>query len=528
MAKKSKPFNDEWVSIAEVLKQDKSFVWTISEEIKSVVKIVEGEYHQFAFDADDLEQPFPVYMPPSQELGDAIRKENTWRFLAYLEAEGIISNLHIPVFKRNKNQELAELRFLGVYLNTEAALMDSLRNPEKFKKDYVTSFKVEDWARFRKVAENVNAKKHSLVLEGIGDKITVDPVTLDIVLSELKEYAIKNPDSNWTKGDIFLDSVESGLETDEAKQKLQVMKFLKLRDLFNDYEIVERPDTITLKDKTKNEVEEISFPTYVARFDFKVSAYFEIIKSLWLPKTEKIQEIAGLFFNMIQVVEAYFQEPLKHDAKLNNYYSQLDKKIKELLDDPTLPPPLETEYDKPFPDLFSAPEILDKTNTTIQSHLNSMYAYYGKLQDFIAGYSVDKVDTGIEGLDKYLNDLNSPNQLLIADESNTAEAQNTDDKTSVYVSEDDGIFLNPDTKKPSYPISGKRAKLVWLLKDGRKMTGNQLSEILGQTLQVVSKGVDEINNQFKSNLGVSNDLVIRLKTGGYKLNQEHFTIQFIE
>ncbi len=100
-------------------------------------------------------------------------------------------------------------------------------------------------------------------------------------------------------------------------------------------------------------------------------------------------------------------------------------------------------------------------------------------------------------------------------------------KIKLFFSADDGLYREKNNKKISYPIRGKRAKLVKFLKNG-KIKGSELVLQLDQPLYLVSKEIEEINTNFKAKLELADGLIIRLETGGYKLDNTKFLIQFLD
>lgn len=98
----------------------------------------------------------------------------------------------------------------------------------------------------------------------------------------------------------------------------------------------------------------------------------------------------------------------------------------------------------------------------------------------------------------------------------------------IYITIEDGIFMNRETATPSYPIGrkSKRAKLVWKLRGG-VVSGPDLKKYLDiKKLPNVKESIDEINKLFKSHLSLENDLIVHVATGGYMFNDE-FNVQFL-
>ena len=99
-------------------------------------------------------------------------------------------------------------------------------------------------------------------------------------------------------------------------------------------------------------------------------------------------------------------------------------------------------------------------------------------------------------------------------------------KPTVFISEESGILLNRRSKIPNYPITGKRGRLIQhLIKNKKALPGPILSKALLQNAQSLSRSISEINEAFAAMSGYRDDLIVRVPTGGYKLNRERFKFQ---
>lgn len=96
-------------------------------------------------------------------------------------------------------------------------------------------------------------------------------------------------------------------------------------------------------------------------------------------------------------------------------------------------------------------------------------------------------------------------------------------KPVIGISREKGIYrLDVNDPDLVYPITGNRSDLVWKLRDQPKVMG----ALLSNDLQSLSKAVNAINILFRNKLGLDMDLILHMKTDGYKLNYEHCEIQF--
>ncbi|MDD2495077.1 MAG: hypothetical protein PHE29_07795 [Tissierellia bacterium] len=103
-----------------------------------------------------------------------------------------------------------------------------------------------------------------------------------------------------------------------------------------------------------------------------------------------------------------------------------------------------------------------------------------------------------------------------------------DDKIRIFISNDKGIYINEDIKKPSYPIKKERLRLLKFLKDGKK-DGTILAENLYKSnMSVLVSAISDINRIFKKTFNFKNSLIIKVDTGGYRLNISNYTIKFMD
>lgn len=102
-----------------------------------------------------------------------------------------------------------------------------------------------------------------------------------------------------------------------------------------------------------------------------------------------------------------------------------------------------------------------------------------------------------------------------------------DHRTKLFISAKYGIYLDPETRRPAYAISGKRAKLLQCLLKLGASTGPELANKFYRTkenLPLLSQEISKINKAFRKILDLSEDLIIRVSTGGYELNREKYNI----
>ncbi len=100
-------------------------------------------------------------------------------------------------------------------------------------------------------------------------------------------------------------------------------------------------------------------------------------------------------------------------------------------------------------------------------------------------------------------------------------------KIRIFISQEEGIYRNEKKSKLNYPIRGKRARLISSLKETKK-DGKLLSGLYTENnFSQLSKEIDQINTTFRKKIRVKNNLIVHIKTGGYKLNRENYEIKFV-
>ena len=102
-----------------------------------------------------------------------------------------------------------------------------------------------------------------------------------------------------------------------------------------------------------------------------------------------------------------------------------------------------------------------------------------------------------------------------------------DRRIKLFISQDEGIYKNEITRKPNYPISGRRSKIITRLENGKKV-GSSLIKLFNIDYQMLSKEIGEINDNFREKLKLEKNLIVSVETGGYKLNDESYDIKFIK
>jgi hypothetical protein len=156
---------------------------------------------------------------------------------------------------------------------------------------------------------------------------------------------------------------------------------------------------------------------------------------------------------------------------------------------------------------------------------NNKYPDWDEITKFTQTYfeviSVEKVESEIRRLKKAGLSIDGLQAELNKQETLDAK------KVKLYFSNDKGIFGTFNEKEIIYPIKGKRQKMIKLLKDGKKDL-KILCKIQDQKDTLLMKEIIKINKNFRDKFKVKNDLIKNIPTGGYKLNDENYDIEFEE
>lgn len=102
------------------------------------------------------------------------------------------------------------------------------------------------------------------------------------------------------------------------------------------------------------------------------------------------------------------------------------------------------------------------------------------------------------------------------------------DKCKLKISKDEGI-VRVDNHS-SYPIKGKRLKIIETLKDEKSRSGEEIIRMYNPekgNLNLLSGEITNINETLRRKIGVKVDIILSLETVGYKLNSNDFSFEFL-
>lgn len=346
----------------------------------------------------------------------------------------------------------------------------------------------------------------------------------EIALSELCKQALKTKNPNdLMNGQVSLGALnESVDDSNETSEKIRAIELLKSEGIVTLYEIGQGKERIFYINKTEDKREEYVMDVKMAYCQFYPGKLLDFVKERFEPTKKLLENLSEVYLKLIKIVEVNFREPVTRDVKLNNFYVKIVEQVRDLVHRADISP-LTMDCEIPFTTLFAAQKHMDAAKTNIQTIINEMYDFYGYIQTLMELYTVGEEKTeDIQELDDYLNALAAGK--MKKDQSDDNGIANG--KIEIFISEDEGVYRDKVSKKPNYPVKKKRAKLIWSLR-ADKLSGSQLASILGETVSLVSREVDEINEKCREKLGLTEDFIVRVDTGGYKLNRDKFVVEFV-
>lgn len=99
-------------------------------------------------------------------------------------------------------------------------------------------------------------------------------------------------------------------------------------------------------------------------------------------------------------------------------------------------------------------------------------------------------------------------------------------KRKLFISSTKGIYLEDSDKAYQIENPSKRLEIIKTLKQ-RPATAKVLSFQTNRKEKMIIQEIIKINNVFKKELSIINDLITHNNTSGYALNEEDFEIKFI-
>ena len=105
------------------------------------------------------------------------------------------------------------------------------------------------------------------------------------------------------------------------------------------------------------------------------------------------------------------------------------------------------------------------------------------------------------------------------------QEEKVDDRIKIVIDDNKGIYQE-GKEQLAYSIEriSKRMKLIKYLVARDNCSLAELNRITKQDKVVTMKSIPEINELFKSKLGLSDDLILSIDTGGYSINKDVYAV----
>ena len=200
--------------------------------------------------------------------------------------------------------------------------------------------------------------------------------------------------------------------------------------------------------------------------------------------------------------------------------------------------------DLPPNDFNNEQQVVQITEDELKSEGFSYYAGFNLIKDMYQYISNILPQTDANGkrnlvllvsefIQPYLFSLKYPNHQEEMEEEYFDEmanrqnlAQTPSSKIAITIDSNNGIYIS-NNKKKQYPLGSttQRMKIIKYLLSHEKGSLPDLQKQTEQIAQVISQEIRRMNISFKEKLEVKDDLILRMKTGGYYLNRESFEIK---
>ena len=234
---------------------------------------------------------------------------------------------------------------------------------------------------------------------------------LEIVLLELNEAISRHINRNTCNVEIIIAPLDKSIvDSKEAALRKKVISFLKSQEIIQDYKFSRGNETIIVFDYSKNKSPEgkpIKMGVLTVECKVNPQKVIDYAIKIFEPKKSYCKKLAALYIKLINIVEIYFKEPIIKDERLNNFYTTIADKIKELINQDFIPS-LKLKDWQPFTNLFSVEEEMERKGANLKKIKQAMDAFLGEIYKFVSLYDIEQKETEkIKELDGYLNSLKS-------------------------------------------------------------------------------------------------------------------------
>lgn len=271
----------------------------------------------------------------------------------------------------------------------------------------------------------------------------------------------------------------------------------------------------------------------IAELNHKYSEFLDAIKKPSLPKTSRaVYE----YFDIIQgqktiqkILEADRQEIATKKAIVNSGTSSTQNGRDEIIrriDRNSLSYSYNLIYDRIYAPIKTYKESTDHTDEKILKGMSLLFQNESISEKLMGTWDQFKLYCALDDLVIWMERIHATLvKKLLEIEPEPVITFDAPPKIRIVIDERKGIY-QAGKEQAAYGVEkgSKRMNLIkhLIAKDNCGIA--ELEEITHQSKSVTIKAVARINELFRENLHLTDDLILSLKTGGYSLNKDIFDI----
>ncbi len=272
----------------------------------------------------------------------------------------------------------------------------------------------------------------------------------------------------------------------------------------------------------------------ISQLDQKYSEFLEAIKRPSLPKTSRaVYE----YFDIIQgqktiqkILEADRQEIVTKKAIVNSGTSSTPDGRDEIIgriDKNSLAYCYDLIYNRMYAPIKAYKESTDHIDEKILTGMSLLFQNESISEKLMGTWTQFKLYCSLDYLVIWMERIHATlvKKLLEIEKPEPVITFDAPPKIRIVIDDRKGIYQS-GKEQNAYGIKKDSMRMVLIkhLISKDNCSIKELIEFTEQTKNVTVKSIPEINELFRENLKLTEDLILHLKTGGYSLNKEVFDI----
>lgn len=272
----------------------------------------------------------------------------------------------------------------------------------------------------------------------------------------------------------------------------------------------------------------------ISQLDQKYAEFLDAIKRPSLPKTSRaVYE----YFDIIQgqksvqkILEADRQEIATRKAIVNSGTSSTQDSRDEIIsriDKNSLTYSHDLIYNKMYVPMKAYKESTDHDDEKVLIGMSLLFQNESISEKLMGTWEQFKLYCALDDLVIWMERIHATlvKKLLEIEKPESVIAFDAPNKIKIVIDDRKGIY-QAGKEQNAYGIKKDSMRMVLIkhLISKDNCSINELINLTEQTKNVTVKSVLEINELFRENLKLTDDLILHLKTGGYSLNKEVFDI----